>query len=193
VSLPRAVLDSNIIYSRTLHELMGRVATDIRLFDLIWSDQLIDEAKRVLVENKGLSPQAAEFWVGHMTREFPAGRVEISGNAGLDLSKLTKDPDDEHVCELAVVGRADLLFTDDKGFRKRALRKQGVELAKPGRYLNRALKEQPDAFRELLARQAASWGGGKPVDELLDALTRAGVGRFAARARDLFGPAADLN
>ena len=36
---PRAVLDAAIIYSRVLHELMGRVADDLRLFDLVWSEE----------------------------------------------------------------------------------------------------------------------------------------------------------
>ena len=47
---PRAVLDSDVILSRVLHDLMGRLAMRMRLFDLVWSDELLDEAKRKLVE-----------------------------------------------------------------------------------------------------------------------------------------------
>ena len=32
IRLPRAVLDADIIFSRVLHELMGRAADDLRLF-----------------------------------------------------------------------------------------------------------------------------------------------------------------
>jgi hypothetical protein len=34
--------------------------------------------------------------------------------------------------------------------------------------------------------QAASWGGGRPVGELLDAIERAGAITFAAEARGAF-------
>lgn len=52
---PRAVLDADIIYSRVLHELMGRVASDLRLLDLFWSEELLAEARKSLVEKKGLA------------------------------------------------------------------------------------------------------------------------------------------
>jgi hypothetical protein len=55
VSLPRAVLDADIIYSRVLHELMGRLATEARLFDLIWSEDLLAEARESLLHGKGLT------------------------------------------------------------------------------------------------------------------------------------------
>jgi hypothetical protein len=40
-SAPHAVLDSDIIFSRVLYELMGRVAAGLRLLDLVWSDELL--------------------------------------------------------------------------------------------------------------------------------------------------------
>jgi hypothetical protein len=36
---PRAVLDSDILFSRVLHELMGRVAKRLELLDLAWSEE----------------------------------------------------------------------------------------------------------------------------------------------------------
>jgi predicted nucleic acid-binding protein len=105
VSLSRAVLDADVIFSRVLHELMGRLASGARLFDLIWSEELLDETKRSLIERKKLSAEAAEAWVEHMRREFPDGRVDPSAIPDdLDLAALTRDPDDAHVCALAIVG-----------------------------------------------------------------------------------------
>ncbi len=49
---PRAVLDTDIIFSRVLHELMGRIAAELRLLDLFWSEQLLAEAQGSLVEKK---------------------------------------------------------------------------------------------------------------------------------------------
>lgn len=38
---PRAVLDSDIVFSRVLHELMGRVAKRLGLLNLVWSQELL--------------------------------------------------------------------------------------------------------------------------------------------------------
>ena len=57
---------------------MGRVAAQSRLIDLIWSDDLLDEAKRVLIDYKPLDPVIAERWVGYMRNSFPDGRIDIS-------------------------------------------------------------------------------------------------------------------
>lgn len=76
MSVPRVVLDADIVYSRVLHELIGRLAGGARLFDLIWSEELLSEAEASLVKGKGLLPEVAGFWVGHMRREFPEGRTD---------------------------------------------------------------------------------------------------------------------
>jgi len=46
---PRAVLDSDVVFSRVLHDLLGRHATGPRLLTLIWSDELLAEARSALV------------------------------------------------------------------------------------------------------------------------------------------------
>jgi len=56
---PRAVLDSDIIYSRVLHDLMGQVARRLRLLDLFWSEELLAEARTTLEQKKQLSPDSA--------------------------------------------------------------------------------------------------------------------------------------
>lgn len=69
----RAVLDSDIVFSRVLHELMGRVAKRLELLDLVWSEELLAEARRSLVERKGLSEDAAAGWAGYLPQNFPDG------------------------------------------------------------------------------------------------------------------------
>ena len=83
--VPRAVLDTDILFSRVLHDLFGRLALRLRLFDLLWSDELLAEARRKLVEEKTLSAEIAERWVGLLAENSPVGRVEIAdAQAGLD-------------------------------------------------------------------------------------------------------------
>ena len=127
-----AVLDADIIFSRVLHELIGRLAVGPRLFDLIWSDALLDEAKSSLIDRKGLPDDAAEAWVDHMRREFPHGRVDPANvGDGLDVRSLTRDPEDVHVCALAIAGNAELLFTFDRGYLKEPFAEALAPLVEP--------------------------------------------------------------
>jgi hypothetical protein len=100
---PTVVLDTNVVFSRVLHELLGRAGNTGGLLELIWSEELVAETTRVLIEEKGLDRERAEVWAGLMADVFPAGRVDISEiPPGLDLSTLTSDDDDQHICALAV-------------------------------------------------------------------------------------------
>jgi predicted nucleic acid-binding protein len=150
VSVPRAVLDADVIFSRVLHELMGRLAAGVRLFDLVWSEELLGEAKSSLMERKGLTAEVAETWVDHMRREFPDGCVDISAVPGdLDLGSMTRYPGDTHVCALAIAGSADLLFTFDRGYLKDSLRRHGVEVPDLDRFLVERCEEHGEGGIEL--------------------------------------------
>lgn len=185
----RAVVDADIIFSRVLHELIGRLAVGPRLFDLVWSDELLGEAKSSLVDKKGLSDEAAEAWVGHIWREFPSGRVNpVKVADDLDVESLTRDPEDVHVCALAIAGNAELLFTFDRGYLKEPLRGHGVEVPDLDRFLVDQCKQQPEVFARIVERQAEVWRGGHPVEELLAAFSRANVPRFAEALAPLVDP-----
>ncbi len=181
--VPRAVLDSNVIFSRVLHELFGRAAREARLFDLLWSDELLAEAKRILIEGKPMPAAAAERWVSYLRDAFPDGRAEIADcPSEVDLSTLTRDPDDEHVCALALAGAAQLLISFDDGYVRDALLAYGITVIKPDAILAPAFDEQPGLFLSILERQAGAWGG-RSLSELLDALERADVPVFVSKAR----------
>jgi predicted nucleic acid-binding protein len=181
--VPRAVLDTDILFSRVLHDLFGRLALRLRLFDLLWSEELLAEAESKLIEEKTLSAEAAKRWVGYLVDSFPAGRVEIDAPTALNLTELTVDPDDHHVCALAVAGDADYLITRDQGYSPDGLRGRGVEVVAPDDLLCRALDDQSQAVLDVLELQARDWGGGRPVAVLLEAFERAGAPDFATRVR----------
>ena len=182
---PRAVLDSDILFSRVLHELMGRVAKRLELLDLVWSEELLAEARRSLVEKKGLSEQVAARWVGYLPRSFPDGETDLANSTAgvVDLGALTNDPDDHHVCHLAIASGAGYLFTHDRGYLREALLGHGVEVIAPDSFLAAAFDDSPEGFLDLLERQAADWAAGRSVDELLAAIERAGAERFAGKVR----------
>jgi predicted nucleic acid-binding protein len=139
---PARAVDTDIIYSRVLHELMGRVADDLRLLDLFWSEELLAEARRSLVERKSLTDEAAQRWVDYLPQHFPSGRTDIGqAAAAVDLAGLTTDPADHHVCALAVISNADYLFTHDRGYLRDGLRRHGVEVLAPDEFLGRAFDD----------------------------------------------------
>jgi len=67
----RAVLDTDVIFSRVLYELFGRLALQQRLLTLVWSDELLAEAERVLAARKPLPAAVAAQWVGYLREVFP--------------------------------------------------------------------------------------------------------------------------
>jgi predicted nucleic acid-binding protein len=189
---PTVVLDTNVIFSRVLHELLGRVANTGGLLELIWSEELVQETTRVLIEDKGLDPKRAAIWAGLIADVFPAGRVDISQiPPDLDLSTLTSDEDDYHICALAIAGSADFILTFDKKFNLDALQALGIQAIEPDAFLVAAIDDDPDSFREILTEQAAAWAPrtlppGRTIEELIDAIERTSTPIFAAKARKLF-------
>lgn len=124
------MLDTDVIFSRVLHELFGRIATELRLLTLIWSDELLAEAERVLSERKPKPAPAARRWVDYLRDAFPAERIDLPTRQQMELSQLTADPADEHVCALALIGEADLLVSRDRGYLAEPLRERGVRVVR---------------------------------------------------------------
>lgn len=185
-SPPRAVIDADIIFSRVLHELMGRVADEMGLLDLVWSRELLAEAKQALMQRKGLDDDTAQRWVDYLSEHFPDGETDVTQTPrSAQLDALTSDPGDRHVCALAIASDAAYLFTHDRGYLADGLASHGVAVTDPDSFLASVLADQPQALLELLEQQASTWAGGRPVAELLDALERAGAVTIAERARSL--------
>jgi predicted nucleic acid-binding protein len=180
---PRAVLDADIIYSRVLHELIGRAAAELRLLDIFWSEQLLEEAQTTLIAKKQLPPDSAGRWVDHLRRNFPTGRIELGEPAVFDLGSLTSDPADAHVCALALAAQADYLFTHDRGYLRDALSGHGVQVVTPDEFLAPAFDADTQGMLGVLKWQANLWAGGRTIEELLDTIERAGAPAFAAKAR----------
>jgi predicted nucleic acid-binding protein len=186
--LPRAVIDADIIYSRVLHDLMGRVAGRLELLELVWSRELLAEAKQALMQRKGLAEDAAQRWVDYLPRNFPDGETSIEqALRSAELDALTTDPGDRHVCALAIASDARYLFTHDRGYLRDRLARHGVQVTEPDTFLAAALEDQTQGMLDLLELQASNWAGGRPIAELIDALERAGAVIFASKASRLVG------
>lgn len=158
----------------------------MRLLELVWSRELLTEAKRTLIQRKGLAEDAAQRWVDYLTENFPDRETDITqALSSTELGSLSDDPDDHHVCALAIASDARYLFTHDRGYLRAPLEAHGIEVTDPDTFLTGALEDQPQAMLDLLELQARTWAGGRSITELLDALERAGAGTFASCARRL--------
>jgi hypothetical protein len=81
------------------------------------------------MQRKGLADDAAKRWVGYLPRNFPNGETDISQTLrSAELDALTTDPDDRHVCALAIAPDADYLFTHDRGYLADRLAAHGVQV-----------------------------------------------------------------
>jgi hypothetical protein len=77
----------------------------------------------------------------------------------VDLSTLASDRGDQHVCALAVAGKAQYLLTFDRGYLSEPFRELGVAVLEPDTFLSTAIDQEPDAFAEraILEAQTATW------------------------------------
>lgn len=98
---------------------------------------------------------------------------------------MTNDPDDRHVLAAAVAGRADTIVTFNlRHFPPDACARFGVEALHPDDFLLALYGATPDEVVATVKQQAADlksppW----TLEELIGALARAGVERFAETLR----------
>jgi hypothetical protein len=122
--------------------------------------------------------------VDYLPRNFPDGRIDLNDMpAAADLSHLTTDPADIHVCALAVAAKANYLFTHDHGYLRDGLERHQVRVTRPDDFLSSAFDADPRGMLAVMERQALSWAGGRPIEDLLDTIERAGAPLLASKAR----------
>jgi len=73
----RVFVDTNVLFPASLADLMLSAA-EYGLFELVYSDHLLDEIQRVLVDNKGLAPANAQRFIDEICATFPNGRITAS-------------------------------------------------------------------------------------------------------------------
>lgn len=181
--LERVFVDTATLYPVSLADLVLRLA-EFGMFDLVWSDHLLWEVERVLVEYKGLPVERAAYFCDCIRHAFPSGRIPPEDYAHLVTSRTGPDPDDHVHSAAAVAGRATVVLSADKtGY--------------PGLDIAPARRRDPDAFLvELLRRYPQdvigivdSMGAAlrEPLTrhQVLGRLSAAGIPRFATRVAGL--------
>ncbi|MBC6422080.1 MAG: PIN domain-containing protein [Hormoscilla sp. SP5CHS1] len=174
------VLDSCVIFPLHLRDTLLR-AVQASLYELHWSQEILDGATRNLVlRGKMTDSQAANLQVA-MKRAFSKAMVEVPDEL---VEEMTNDPGDRHVVAAAVVAKAQAIVTFNlRHFPEESLRSWGIKDQHPDVFLTNLYDRFPDRMAEVILLQAQSLRQ-PPMTaiELLEILSRQ-VPEFVNRVR----------
>lgn len=175
-----AFFDTNVLYGALLSDYMLELA-DRGLFRPLWSRDMLFELAKNLVKN-GEAPELVEKRVGTMEQYFADAMV-----TGYDdlVPTMTNDQKDRHILAAAVRGGAEVLVTfNTKDFPVESVERFELEVVHPDDFL----LDQLDLYyaptlRALVELVEGYESPAMTVDDVLLALTRAGVPKFVDAAR----------
>lgn len=178
----RVVLDADVLFRLPVCDTLLRLA-ELELCDPCWSERILDEMVRNLVETDRATEDAARRRARLMGETFEAADVPASAIAKLEPS-MTNDPKDRHVLAAAVAAGAQVIVTCNlSDFPNDACEPFGIEARHPDEFLMNLYELAPDKVRAVVEEQAAALTGPvMTVDEVLDALSDA-VPNFADAVR----------
>ena len=143
----RVVLDANVLFPMTVRDTLLRAA-EAGMYQVYWSERILDEATRNLVASGRMSEQQAERLRKVLCRAFP--EASVVGYEPL-IDAMLNDDKDRHVAAVAVRAGAAVIVTSNlKDF---VPLPDGVEATSPDAFLLDLLEFAPDAMVSLLRRQ----------------------------------------
>jgi predicted nucleic acid-binding protein len=186
-----ALLDTCVLVPSRGRDVLLEVAVG-GVYRPLWSSGVLDELARTLRtlgERRGAAPDETDAYVGRLVRQmalsFPDALVE--GWEGVEGSIKLPDPDDRHVVAAALIGRADVIVTDNtKDFPAEQL-PSSLFIQTLDEFLLDSLDLHPAAVISAVVRVADRTGRNGPR------LTPADVADFlAATSAPAFGAAVKL-
>ena len=146
----RVLLDANVLFPFTLRDTLLRAAA-AGFFQLYWSDEILKETRRNLVEEKVTTPEKAASLVAAMKGAFP--EATVTGYEPL-VGAMKNDEKDRHVAAAALKAGAQVIVTNNlKDFRELP---EGIEAQSPDHFLGNLFDLDPDTMVDLVKKQAAA-------------------------------------
>jgi predicted nucleic acid-binding protein len=177
----RVVLDACVLVPIQLCDTLLRVA-DAGMFQPVWSNEILEETERTLVNVLGLGTDKAARRVNRMREAFPLATIDEFHDL---IPQLTNDQKDRHVLAAAIKSGADTILTANlKDFPPHALEKWRVRALHPDQFLDTLLNENPSVIADCLQQQRGDYK--KPAytsTQFYDSLAKT-VPIFARRASD---------
>jgi hypothetical protein len=177
------VLDACVLYPLPLRDTLLRVARQ-NLYAVRWSNRILDEVSRNLIEDRRASPEQAASLIDAMTRAFGDAEIPEAEIAALE-PEMTNEPGDRHVLAAAVASDdAEAIVTLNlRHFPVAACEPFGIEVVHPDAFLCDLYERAPARVHDALDQQAADLS--RPpmtVDDVLERL-HASVPKFVIRVR----------
>jgi len=178
----RVFLDANILWPVSLVDLTFRLA-EVGYHEIVWTEDLLRELARVLVDYKGLPIENAQRFCQQIRDTFPEGEIPRESYEKRIEHQLGPDKDDHAHSAAAAEGGATILLTanvldfPDGDVTPCVVRE-------PDDYYCAVLDDDQELVELTLQRMSAHLT--RPpvsVDQLIDALQTAGCPRFAERLR----------
>jgi hypothetical protein len=107
---PVAVLDANVLFPFQLRNLLLHLSVE-GLYKPLWSDQILEEVRRALAREAGVSDEQWSHLRGQMEKHFPDAWG--SGYDGAADGLVLPDEGDRHVIALALAYEAEAIVTSN--------------------------------------------------------------------------------
>lgn len=148
------VLDACVLVPISLCDVLLNLA-DAGLLDPLWSDSILAETRRALIEKRGVDPIRAESRLNQMTSAYP--HAAVTGFESL-IPRMANHPKDRHVLAVAVHSRSDVIVTANiKDFPPGALKPYGIKAVRPSNFLMGLLRADPTSVEHVICRQVARY------------------------------------
>jgi predicted nucleic acid-binding protein len=164
------VLDACVLYPPILRDTLLRAAEE-GLYQVHWNSEILEELRRNLIADAGLTETGARDLIDAMTAFFP--EAEVTGYESL-LFAMTNDQKDRHVLAAAVRASAQIIVTDNiRDFPASALDPFNIESQTPDIFLTHLVYLYPDVMVQIVQEQAADYRHPpRTVDDILTRLAR---------------------
>lgn len=181
-----AFLDTCVLFGGYLCDTVLRLAEG-GTYRPLWSEDVIDELRRNLLANLGLTEEAVAHRLSEMRRSFPD--AQVTGYENL-VAAMACDTKDRHVLAAAARGDAEVLVTFNvSDFPRASVEPYDITVVNPDDFLLDQLDLYPGVTLAVLRDQAASYKSPEmTVQDLLGRLAAAGVPRFASEAQRYLEP-----
>ena len=175
------LLDTCVLFPMYLRDTLLRLAV-AEIYQPLWSADVLDELRTVLVREQIMATERAERIVGLMRRYFP--EAEVTGYDSL-VPSMPCDPGDRHVLAAAVQGGAGAIVTANLAdFPPKAAAEHGLDILSPDDFLLDLLDLTPTLVLTVLADQVSGYRREPTtIDGLMVALARSGAPGFADEIR----------
>lgn len=174
------VLDACVLIPAALRDTLLRAA-EAELYRPYWSEAILEEVERNLVEHGMTSEHGARRLMDELRTYFPEATVQAHEHL---IDSMPNDPKDRHVLAVAVVSGAQAIITANlRDFPATALEPFDIEPRSPDAFLTDLFDLAPAVLTQIVIDQAAACKAPPVTPERILANLAVQAPRFAEQVR----------